>query len=76
MLVYRRFGSCCFVFLMHCYGDFAVFWSKLLTYLTKNLFSNMKLLSQHSEENIEVFLPERTNHNLFFGTSLKCTGRS
>ena len=28
----------------HCHGDFAVFWSKLLNYLTKNLFCNMTLL--------------------------------
>ena len=27
----------------HCYGDFAVFWSKILKYLTMNPFSNMKL---------------------------------
>ena len=38
-----------------CHGDFAVFWSKLLKYLKKNLYSNMKLLSQHREENIKVF---------------------
>ena len=28
----------------HCHGDFAVFSSKWLKYLTKNLFSNMKFL--------------------------------
>ena len=27
----------------HCHGDFAVCWSKLLKYLTKNVFSDMKL---------------------------------
>ena len=36
----------------HCHSDFAVFLSKLLKFLTKNLFSNMKLLLEHQEENI------------------------
>ena len=36
----------------HCYGNFIVFWSKLLQHLTKNLFSNMKLLLEQWEENI------------------------
>ena len=39
----------------HCHDDFAVFWSKLLEYLTKNLACNMTLLLQHREENIKRF---------------------
>ena len=42
----------------HCHGNFAIFWSKLLKYLTKSLFFNMKLLIQHWEENTKVFLSE------------------
>ena len=41
-------------------GDFAVFWSKLLEHLTKKLFCNNKLLLQHWEEIITVFLSGRT----------------
>ena len=39
----------------HCHGDFAVFWSKMFKYLTKNLFCNIKSLSQHLNENIKRF---------------------
>ena len=60
----------------HCHGDFAAFWSKLLKYFRKNLFFNMKLLLQHREENINVFLLRRTNQNQFVATSLKYTGRT
>ena len=56
--------------------DFVEFWSKLLKYFTKNLFCSMKLLLQHREENIKVFLPGRTNYNQFSATSLKYTGRT
>ena len=51
------FPACCLL-KGHCHGDFAVFWSKLLKYLTKNLFCNMKLLLQYREENIKVFSQE------------------
>ena len=33
----------------HCHGDFSVFWSKLLKYLTSYLFANIKLLLEHRE---------------------------
>ena len=38
-----------------CHEEFAVFWSKQLKYLTKNLFANMKLLLENQEENIKGF---------------------
>ena len=60
----------------HCHYDFTVLWSKLLKYLTKNLFANMKLLLEHREENIKGFLQERTNYNQFLTTSLKYTRRT
>ena len=47
----------------HCHGDFAVFWSKLLKHLMKNLFANVKLLLEHREENLKGFLQGRTNYN-------------
>ena len=55
--------------------DFAL---KLLEHFTKNLFCNMKLLFQHREENIKVFLVGRTYHNQLLVTSLdlKYTGRN
>ena len=31
----------------NCYGDFAVCWTKLVNYLTKNLLYNMNLLLEH-----------------------------
>ena len=40
-----------------CHGDFAEFWSKLLKYLAKHFFANMKLLLE--------FLQGRMNYNLF-----------
>ena len=49
-----------------CHGNFAVFWSKLLKYLPKNLFCKMKLILQHREENIKDFLLGRTSHNQIF----------
>ena len=49
----------------HCRGDFAVFLSKQLKNLTKNLFSNMKLLLEHWGENTKGFLREKTNYNQF-----------
>ena len=33
----------------HCHGDFVTFWSKLLQYLRKNLFSNIKLFLETME---------------------------
>ena len=59
----------------HCHGDFAVFWSKLLKCLTKNLFAKIKLLLEHWEEDIKGFLQERTNYNQFLTTSLNYTRR-
>ena len=47
----------------HCHGDFAVFWSKLLRHLTKNLFADVKLLLEHRKENIKGILQGRTNYN-------------
>ena len=58
----------------HYRGNFAVFWTKLLNYFTKNLLCNMKLLLQRREENIKVFLLGRTNYDQFLATSLKYTG--
>ena len=43
----------------HCHGDFAVFWSKQLKYLTKNLFSNMKLFLEHWKENTKGIPPRK-----------------
>ena len=60
----------------HCHDDFAVFWSKLLRYLTKNVFADMKLLLEHREENIKGFLQGRTNYDQFLATSLKYTRRT
>ena len=37
----------------HCHRDFSVFWSKLLNYLTRYLFANIKLLLEHQGENIK-----------------------
>ena len=37
----------------HYHGDFPVCYPKRLKYLTKNLFSNMKLLLEHGEENMK-----------------------
>ena len=39
----------------HCYGDFGVCWSKVLKYFTKKLYSDMKLLLEHREENMKRF---------------------
>ena len=58
----------------HCHGDFAIFSSKWLKYLTKNLFSNMKLLFEHREGNIKVFIRGRTNYKQLLTTSLQYTG--
>ena len=58
----------------HCHGDFAIFSSKWLKYLTKNLFSNMKLLLEHLEGNMKVFIRGRTNYKQFLATSLQYTG--
>ena len=60
----------------YCHGDFVVFWSKQLKYLTKNVFSNMKLFLEHWGENTKGFLRERTNYNQFLATSLQYTGRT
>ena len=49
----------------HCHGNFAIFWSKPLKYLTKSLFFNMKLLIQHWEENTKVFLSEEQTIVIF-----------
>ena len=49
----------------HCHGNFAIFWSKPLKYLTKSLFLNMKLLIQHWEENTKVFLSEEQTIVIF-----------
>ena len=45
----------------HWHRDFAVWWSKLLKYLTKNHFSNKKLPLEHREENMKLFLRGRIN---------------
>ena len=50
----------------HCHSDFAVSSSKLLKYLTKSLFANMKLHLERREENIRGFLQGRTNYIQFF----------
>ena len=42
-----------------CHGDFAVCWSKLLKSLSKNLFSNLKLLLEHRKENMKLFSPRK-----------------
>ena len=57
----------------HCHSDFAIFSSKWLKYLTKNLFSYMKLLLEHREGNIKVFIRGRTNYKQFLTTSLQYT---
>ena len=57
-------------------GDFAVFCSKLLKYLTKNRFSNMKMLLERREKNIKAFIQEKTSYNQFLATSLQYTGRT
>ena len=49
----------------HCHGNFAIFWSKPLKYLTKSLFFNMKLLIQHWEENTKIFLSEEQTIVIF-----------
>ena len=49
-----------------CHGDFAVVWSKLIKYFTKNLACNMKLLLHDREENIKVFLLGRTSTIISF----------
>ena len=49
----------------HCHGNFAIFWSKPLKYLTKSLFFNKKLLTQHWEENTKVFLSEEQTIVIF-----------
>ena len=49
----------------HCRGNFAIFWSKPLKYLTRSLFFNMKLLIQHWEENAKVFLSEEQTIVIF-----------
>ena len=48
--------------------------SKWLKYLTKNLFSNMKLLLEHREGNIKGLIRGRTNYKQFLTTFLQCTG--
>ena len=48
-----------------CHGDFAVFLSKLLTYLTTNPSPNMKLLLECWEENIKRFSQGRTSYKHF-----------
>ena len=50
---------------------FAVCWSRLLKYLTKNLFSNMKSLLEHREENMKWFLRARVNYNKFLAIFFK-----
>ena len=42
-----------------CYGDVAVFCSKLLKYSTKTLIASMKLLFEHRVENIKDFTNEK-----------------
>ena len=58
----------------NCHGDFAIFSSKWLKYLTKNLFSNKKFLLEHREGNIKGFIRGRTNYKQFLTTSLQYTG--
>ena len=50
----------------HCHGDFAIFSSKWLKFMTKNLFSNIKFLLEYQEGNIKVFIRGRTNYKQFF----------
>ena len=59
----------------YCHDDFAVVRSKLLKYLTKNPFSNIKLLLEHREENVKGFIWGRASYNQFLVTSLQYTGR-
>ena len=61
----KVFNSCPHTLMGHCHGDFALFGSKLLKYLTENLFSNMKLVLEHREENIKGFIRGRTSYNQF-----------
>ena len=49
-----------------CHGNFSLFWSKLLKYLTRYPFSNMILLSELQKENIKWFSLRRTNRDQFF----------
>ena len=49
----------------HCHGDFAVCWSKMLKCLTKNIFSNIKLLLEHREEDMKLFLCAKINYYHF-----------
>ena len=51
----------------HCHGHFSVFWPKGLKYLTRHLFSNIKLLVEHREYHNNRFLLGRTNYDQFFG---------
>ena len=63
-----------FILKGHCHGDFVIFSSKWLKYLTKNLFSDMKLLLEHRERNIKGFFRGRTNYKQFLTTSPQYTG--
>lgn len=56
------------------FGDFAVFWSKLLKGFDKEPFSNTKLLWEHHKEDVGGFLWERTNYNEVLATFLQYTG--
>ena len=60
----------------HCHGDIAIFSSKWLKYLTKNLFSNKKFLLEHQEGNIKEFFRGRTNYKHFLMTSLEIHKRN
>ena len=59
----------------HCLDDFAVFWSKQLKYLTKNLLLT-EIALKTSGKNIKGFLQGRTNYNPFLATPLKYTRRT
>ena len=63
--------------MQHCHGSFTIFLSKWLKYLTKNLFSNMKLLLEHREGNIKDFYPGKNKllYKQFLMTSLQYTGQ-
>ena len=59
----------------HCHDDFAISCLKLLKYLTKKPFSDMKLLLEHREENIR-FIRGKANYKQFLETSLQYTGKT
>ena len=47
---------------------------KVLKHLTKNLFSNMKLLLEHREEDMKRFFQARINYDHFLPIFPRCMG--